>query len=168
MGYFSFQHNAASADSITHLLQVFFFCLEKGKNWTKFGLKYALIWNGPWFGKMALRDSAEITGLIPFVTLYKHISQSWTDILTVNSKALTVSPGARPSALADTATTVITVMHTYNPLLWSITFFHPEKYSVVQQPLRTPAQPDVLIYPSVAKTVATSQNIYWCLQASFI
>lgn len=47
MGYFSFQYSAASADSITHLLQVFFFCLEKGKNWTEFGLKYALIWNGP-------------------------------------------------------------------------------------------------------------------------
>lgn len=79
-------------------LQVFLSCLGKGKNWTEFGLESALV---PWFGKKALRDLAEITSLIPFVTLHKHISQSWPDILMVIT--LTVSPGARPSALGDTA-----------------------------------------------------------------
>lgn len=82
MGYFFLQHNADSADFITRFLHVFLSCLEKGKKWTEFRLKSALV---PWFGKMALRSSAEITSLIPFVTLHKSLSQSWPDILTAMS-----------------------------------------------------------------------------------
>lgn len=113
MGYFILQHNVASADFITQVLQVFFSCLEKGKKWTDFGLKSAL---APWFGKTPKRDSAEITSPFPFVTLYKHGSQSRTGNLTVITKTLTVSPGARRSAQSDTAATVITVTHAYNTL----------------------------------------------------
>lgn len=119
MGYFTLQCNVASADFITHLLQVFFSCLEKGKKWTEFGLKSAL---APWFGKTPARDSAEITSPFPFVTLCKHGSQPRTDIPTVITKTLTVCPGARCSAQGDNATTVSTVTHAYNTLLCPLSY----------------------------------------------
>lgn len=140
MGYFFFQHKADSADFITHLLQALLSCLEKGKIWTEFGLK-----SSPWFGKMALRNSAEITSLIPFVTLQQH---NLNPDLTPSQLSLKhwVSPLGPVLQPWVTLPMVITVMHTYStlPCSLSITSFHAEKYSVVQQT-------DVLIYPSMPK-----------------
>lgn len=158
MGYFSFQHNADSADIITHLLQEFLCCLDKGKNWTEFGLISAL---APWLGKMALRHSAEITSLIPFMTLKKHIPQSWPDTLPVITKPLTVSPGARPSALGDTAHGNHSDAYIQYFAMSSITSFHTEKHSVMQSQM-------FWFIPQYPKTMATLQNIYWCPQSSSI